>query len=463
MRYLKPTLILSVLFVSSVFLVNDPYIQSLDIFAEDRTRVSLTLSPQSSLSSNPSDLFFVQNASGVEGDMDLAISSLIELMEAQDLYFYKNASQSSGLIGSNDVVILKVNGQWPYNGGTNTDLVKSLIKAILGHSDGFNGEVVMADNGQGRGSMDFSQTNSFYHDQSYTDVADMFETHQVSAFLWDSIRSTTVDDFDDGDFTDGYVRSSIWNSDTEIYPSYPKFTTEYGTHISFKKGVWDNATGFNLDRLKVINMPVLKTHSIYGVTGCIKNYMGVPQGYAVSSISPTTPHEHFSIAHGGLATLMVETRAPILNILDMIWINANPRESSSSCGPSSYYTATSFTDIIGVSQDPVALDYWASKNILVPTAMLNYDSYSSLDPDYESSFHNYLRRSKDILINAGVQATMNPSDMNIHVKVLEGTPLVDPDSTDEINPLVIALAVILPLSAGTFVIVVIFIKRRKKK
>jgi uncharacterized protein (DUF362 family) len=460
-------LILSTLIVGSIFLVNDKFILSLYNSSENNTRVSLTLSPQSVLKSDASDLFIVQNALGEEGNMDEAVSSFIELMKAQDLHFYKNASLSSGLIGSNDVVILKVNGQWPYNGGTNTDLVKSLINAIVNHPDGFNGEVVIADNGQGRGSMNFAQTNSFYRDQSNTDVAEMFDTHHVSTFLWDTIRSITVDDFDGGDFTDGYVRNSTWHSDTEIYVSYPKFTTEYGTYISFKRGVWDNTTGFDSDRLKVINMPVLKSHFIYGVTGCIKHYMGVPQGSIVPSVHPSIPHEHFSIAQGGLATLMVETRAPVLNILDMIWINANPLESSNTYGPMGNYAYTSFTDIIGASQDPVALDYWASKNVLMATAMLNYDTYSSLDPDYEplsgsggmiESFHNYLRRSKDVLIDAGLQATMNQTEMNVFVKVLNYTsPFVGRDQLD----LAILMVIILPISAGIVVILVLFIKRRK--
>ena len=462
--FLKPMLILSTLLVGSVFLVNDPFSNSFDTFFENRTRVPLTLSPQSALTSYPSDLFFVQKVSREEGNMDLAVSSLIGLMELQGLYFYKNAIRSSGLIGNNDVVILKVNGQWNYNGGTNTDLVKSVINALVSHPDGFTGEVVIADNGQGLGSMNHAQSNSFYHDQSNAEVAGMFDPFHVSTFLWDTIRSKTVDDFDDGDFTDGYVRNLTWNSDTEIYVSYPKFTTDYSTYISFKEGVWDNTTGFDSDRLKVINMPVLKSHFRYGVTGCIKHYMGVPQGYVVPSVDPSIPHEHFSIAQGGMATLMVETRAPILNILDMIWINANPLESSSRRGPWGDYDYTTFTDIIGASQDPVALDYWASKNVLVPTARLNYDTYSSLDPDYEplspqyigydqmdESFHNYLRRSKDVLNDAGLQATMNPSAMNVFVISLE-----------ELDPLALVLVVIVPISAGIVVILVVFIKRRKK-
>ena len=461
---LKPMLIISTLLIGSVFLANDQFSLRFDIFSGNMIHVPLTLTPQSALTSDPSDLFIIQNVMGEEGNMDFGISSLIELMETQGLYFYKNINQSSGLIGNNDVVILKVNSQWPYNGGTNTDLVKSVINAIVGHPDGFTGEVVIADNGQGLGSMNHAQTNSFYRDQSNTEVAGMFDQYNVSTFLWDTIRSSTVDDFDDGDFTNGYVRNSTWNSDTKISVSYPKFTTGYGTYISFKKGIWDNMTGFDSDRLKVINMPVLKSHFRYGVTGCVKHYMGVPQGYVNYSIDLFTPHEHFSIAHGGMATLMVETRAPILNILDMIWINANPLESSSRRGPWGNYDYTTFTDIIGASQDPVALDYWASKNVLIPTARLHYNTYSSLDPDYEpissqysgsdqmdESFHNYLRRSKDVLIDAGLQATMNQTEMNVFVRSLK-----------EVDPLPLLLVVIVPISAGIVVVLVVFIKRRRK-
>lgn len=122
-------------------------------------------------------------------------------------------------------------------------------------------------------------------------------------------------------------------------------------------------------------------------------------------------------------------------------------------------------------EDPVALDYWASKNVLIPTAMLNYDTYSSLDPDYEplspqysggtgmdEAFHNYLRRSMDVLINGGLQATMNQTEMNVFVTALEGT-----DTADGLDPLTLAIIVILPLSAGIIVILVIFVKRRKKE
>lgn len=56
--------ILATLIVGSVFLANDPFILSFSTSSENRTRVPLTLSPQSALVSNSSDLFTVQNALG---------------------------------------------------------------------------------------------------------------------------------------------------------------------------------------------------------------------------------------------------------------------------------------------------------------------------------------------------------------------------------------------------------------
>jgi hypothetical protein len=350
--------------------------------------------------------------------------------------------------------------------------VKAIIEAVIAHPDGFTGEIVIADNGQGIGSMNWYSANAYNTSQANEDVSRMFPDHTVSTIFWDNSRSSTVDDYDLGDFDEGYVRSSVWNDDTEIYTSYPKFITDSGLFVSFKNGVWDNASGFDSDRLKVINMPVLKSHFRYGVTGCIKHYMGVPQGHVVPSVDPGIPHEHFSIARGGMATLMVETRMPVLNILDMIWVNAHPMESSSQRGPWSYYGAASFTDIIGASLDPVALDYWASKNILVPTAeFMGFSECSSLDPDYaplsdqyqgfepmDESFHNYLNRSRQVLVDAGYQATIDVAEMNVFVIALASTGPPPPTSGPAFDPMI--LVITLPAVAALIVVAALVIRRR---
>jgi len=474
---LKPVAILTVLLVGSAFITSDAGLQSLGfVYAQDTsdyTWIPIELLENNATSMQASDIFLIQNVTGAEGDVGVAISTLLDLMEGQGLFFYNTTATPTGLVESDDVVLLKVNGQWAYRGGTNTDLVKGIIEAILEHPDGFTGEIVIADNGQGIGSLNWYSANAYNTSQAMEDVARMFPDHTVSTILWDNYRSSTVEDYDTGDFDQGYVRSSMWDEGTEIYPSYPKFITDSGLYVSFKNGIWDNATGFDFDRLKVINMPVMKTHFRYGVTGCIKHYMGVPQGHIVPSVDPGIPHEHFSIALGGMATLMVETRMPILNILDMIWVNAHPLESSSQRGPWSYYGSASFTDIIGASQDPIALDYWASKNILMETAeYLGFDERSSLDPDYaplsdqhtgvtpmDESFHNYLNRSRQVLNDAGYQATMDTTEMNVFVTAIASTGPPPPPPDSPFDPLILVIGV--PAVAALIVVVAVVAKRRR--
>ena len=474
---LKPIGVIAVLLVGSAFITSDSGMQALGFsVAQDYSsydQVPLQLQENIALASeHTSDVFLAQGVTGVDGNVTLGISALFEMMATEGLHFYNTTTEPSGLIERDDVVLLKVNGQWAYRGGTNTDLVKAVIEAIINHPDGFIGEIVIADNGQGLGRLNWPSANAFNTSHAMEDVARQFEDHTVSTILWDFLRYDTVDDYDLGDYSEGYVRSSSWDNDTEIFPSYPKFITDTGLFVSFKNGIWDNATGFDSDRLKIINMPVMKSHFRYGVTGSIKNYMGVPQGF-VTDDPDNIPHEHFSIALGGMGTLMAETRMPILNILDMIWVNAHPMESSAERGPWSTYSDASFTDIIGVSQDPVALDYWASKNILVPTAeYLGFTEHSSLDPDYaplsdqfsgiepmDESFHNYLNRSRSVLADAGFQVTMDTTEMNVFVTTIDGNGTLPTGSDFQIDPLL--LAIIVPLSALLIVGVVVMFKRRK--
>jgi len=479
MKSMRVPVVLGMMMTGSILLIYNSTIPDADysILQDSSNWVPLTITNQTALSQvNSSNLFCVQNASGIDGNVDLAIAKLLALMESQDTPFYNTTSNPSGLIGSNDVVILKVNGQWDYRGGTNTDLVRSVVTAIINHPDEFTGEIVIADNGQGAGNMDWARTNSFHGNQSMIDAANSFSSSSVSTFLWDNLRNSQVDDYDEGDLEDGYVLSDTWISETDIFVSYPKFTTIFGTHISFKEGIWNSDTGFDSQRLKVINMPVMKSHFRYGVTGAVKNYMGVPKGEVVSSVHSSIPHEHFAIGQGGMGTLMAETRAPILHILDSIWINAHPMESSTRRGPWSTYSSASFTDIISASQDPIALDYWASKNILCPTAeYLNYTEFSSLDPDYEplsdqyygieemdESFHNYLNRSMTVLKDAGFQVTMNQADMNIFTVTLPGVS--DPGLTQITIPDLDILGLSFLIGVPIVLVIVIsgiYLRRRK--
>ena len=163
-----------------------------------------------------SDIFAVNGTVGA----DDGVARLIQLLEVDGGGFYKRSAAGAtpgasvaGVVGSDDVVLIKINAQWDKRGGTNTDLVRSLVLGIADHPDGFTGEVVIADNGQDQfgprgsgGSMEWRDNNAVDQSQSIADVVTELAGHiNVSAYLWDAITQTRVAEYSAGDYTDGYV------------------------------------------------------------------------------------------------------------------------------------------------------------------------------------------------------------------------------------------------------------------
>ncbi|HID90396.1 TPA: DUF362 domain-containing protein, partial [Candidatus Bathyarchaeota archaeon] len=379
--------------------------------------IGLTLEGRLAKVQPSSDIFVVVGTTGYDG----GFSELISLMGERGLLFYKSDTNGenqgpNGLIARDDVVIIKVNCQWDERGGTNTDLLRAIIEAIVNHPDGFIGEIVVADNGQAQygslgtgGSLDWENSNAENPSQSAQRVVDMFSgSYRVSTYLWDEITRKAVGEYSEGDMEDGYIVNQTANPVTGIRVSYPKFRTKFGTYISFKRGVWSPETrSYDGGRLKVINVPVLKSHSIYGVTTCVKHYMGVV------SDKLTGHNAHRSVGTGGMGTEMVETRMPTLNILDAIWVNANPGR-----GPRTSYHDATRVNVIMASEDPVALDYWAAKHLLMQVARLRgFEDTSSIDPDNTApgSFGEWLRLSMQEMQRVGYRVTINEDQMNVYV------------------------------------------------
>jgi len=74
----------------------------------------------------------------VNGRVPAPISELINLMGSHGLFFYKSNTTGvnqgpGGLITRDDVVLIKINEQWNQRGGTNTDVLRELIKAMVDH------------------------------------------------------------------------------------------------------------------------------------------------------------------------------------------------------------------------------------------------------------------------------------------------------------------------------------------
>lgn len=396
---------------SAVLFVHSPA-STAEVYPVSELRTDIVLSPPLSLSSQNSQVFVLKGRSDPSG-----IPDLITSMGKNNLLFYKSATGAdntgpSGLIGKDDVVLIKVNCQWSERGGTNTDVVKGLIQAVLDHPDGFTGEIVIVDNGQGRGSFTWNAANAADHSQSTQRVVDSFSGRgNVSTFLWDPLRNSEVTEYDQGNVNNGYVVNHTANPRTGIYVSYPKFRTVYGTNISLKKGIWKNGI-YDNDRLKLINVPVLKSHSSAGVTGCIKHYVGV---LSVAKTDGLAPVAHGWIYTGGLGTEMIESRYPDLNIVDATWVNSIPKGYAGN-GPSTPYNYATYLNTLIAGTDPVALDYYGAKYLLMPAAArAGYTDLSSMNPDSATSgsFGAWLKLARNEILLAGYPATTNESQMEI--------------------------------------------------
>jgi hypothetical protein len=338
------------------------------------------------------------------------LGSLFLLMTEKGLPIYKTR-ENEGIIDKNDTVLIKVNGEWEQRGGTNTDLLKAFIQTVVDHPEGFRGEVVVVENGQWAIYLHSNRSNAEDRNQSFSRVVEDFENqgYKVSLYDWTQIGGTAGDivviDGDERE-KDGYV-------DMPGGVSYPIFTTIFGSRISLKDGIW-NGNAFDKSQLKFINMPVLKSHSLMGVTATIKHYMGV---LSTPLCNDGFDQHQGMIKEGLMGRMMAEVIYPDLNLIDANYIGVSLR------GPASSYSSAYKADIVLAGTDPVALDYYAGKYILYPLTEFqrhNPDSQNvsqaSGSRGYPSNaFNQYLISSKRELEKKGYRVTMNEKEIQVFI------------------------------------------------
>ena len=289
------------------------------------------------------------------------VDALLRLMGQSGLKLHRSSAQGdtsgpSGMIAAGDVVLVKVNAQWKYRGCTNSDVVRGLIQRILEHPDGFAGEVVIVENGQGRGSLRCDTSNSYggdravhanANDESHSFaylVDEVFRDSRVSSALLDQIRTTFIGADDHA--TNGYRHFQN--------VSYPCFNTAGGRRVELLDGIW---TGSRHERaLKLINVPVLKHHDTGGseITGAVKHFYGL-----VSMSDGHSAARHYGTLGETCGRMIAAVRPPVLNLIDAIWVCHKALEGYPASG-------THRANQLLASQDPVALDYWAAKSVLYP-------------------------------------------------------------------------------------------------
>jgi uncharacterized protein (DUF362 family) len=346
-----------------------------------------------------SQIFRVYGCPVHDGQMrHKGLDTLLDLLAENGFKFYRTNKahkwgSSAGIIEADDVVLIKVNCQWKCRGTTNTDVLRGLIHRILEHPDGFNGEVVVFENGQGRGGFDgLTQGGSAYskwpevdnricinaeeHDLLTVDylVYSIFKNDPVSLFLLDPVRSIFIPDSDR--ITNGYRKISGI--------SYPCFTSLMENRIELQEGVWTGLEYSN--KLKLINIPVLKTHAGTGITGALKHTYGI-----LSMADGNSGIRHYSRSGSQCGKIWGLVRAPDLNIVDCIWVSPD-----SLTGYPVSTTHRANTLLAGT--DPVALDYYGSKHILYP---LGGPYKYRHNPDTDPGLINHLTGAQNFINNSG--------------------------------------------------------------
>jgi hypothetical protein len=336
---------------------------------------------------------------------DPAVDTLVAIMAAEDLFLHRNATQPTGIVGASDVVIIKGNYQWDSWNTTNTDRVKGLVWQILQHPDGFEGHIIVCDNTQDIGTgFNDQDNNSDDPNQSIIDVVNTFSAkgYPVGYLDWNFIWDTVADEYDNGDYADGY----IYDPDTKVtYPKFSWWTGEEMLYISLCRGIWDDTAGaYDPDLLCIIDFPVLKAHFWAGATVAIKNWIGVATtAYADERYGDIYAlHNLYYFTEFALvARIMCET-FPRLSIVDATWTTKE--------GPINL-EAVERTNMLVASTDPVAASWYAAKYILTPIA----EHPEQTNPDQDGgTYATVLSNWTQCFQLSGYYCTSDSTEMSVY-------------------------------------------------
>jgi hypothetical protein len=364
------------------------------------------------------------NASAPDSCLDdPAIDSLFLILASNGTYFHKTTTHPTGIVGSNDVVIIKGNFQWRGKVSTSTDRIKGTIWQILNHPDGFTGEIIVCDNTQYiSNAIDVNDNNSEDTTQTILDVVNTFHAKGYPVFLLDWKYINTVDglEYSQGDYKDCYIY------DTPTKVSYPKFRTPSGKNlVSLRYGIWDSlATHYDSSRLCIINFPVLKHHSMAGATIAVKNWIGVmsTDRYDTRYGSWDAMHYTYLFSQYALVARIMAVTYPKLSIVDAAWTsrwgNTTPDQVTN-------------TKMLLASTDPVAVSWYAAKFILTPIASRPAETNPDLvDGKYHNCLTNWTIFLRD---SAGFPCTMDSTKISVFGRS-SITPVVKPATPTLVSP-----------------------------
>lgn len=407
--YITRRLFLKLLIFSSFGLIGLGFIQRL--MGGKRTNVIRVTSREAPMKSNYQDISYIYESQN--GTPEQNMVKVIEMM---------GGIQS--IIGKDDIVILKPNAQWWNQGMTNTNAMKGFIELILAMPE-FRGEVIIAENHhyfdylrgsnirgwiteKRNGDFNLNELVTFFQNKGYKNVT---KYHWIDAgmlskdsrlidkmarpfkhYLKTVINrqeSKIVSGPGEGD---GYVWTNIdyTYGDKKTKMTYPIFTSKFSKKtIDFKNGIWSH-NEYTKQPLKFINFPTLNHHDFAGVTSSVKNYLGIVD--LTCGFKGVEPKGYVNFHYmgipglgGAVGTFMRTIRKADLNIVTAHWIGFASRTNTE---------LAIKTKTILAGRDPVALDYYAGKYLLLP---LRGPSENFNNPDNTNGpFRRYLELCSEI-------------------------------------------------------------------
>jgi hypothetical protein len=328
------------------------------------------------------------------------------------------------VVGEDDVVLVKVSAQWWNQGMTNVAAVKRLIEHIL-ERPGWKGEVIVFENVHFRLGDGSPLARAWTHPSernvdlpgeqtmsslvthfarlkapvSFVGLIDAGESSLAGEHWHDPSHAHGVYGGDGrgpiapGEDRDGYVwdfgaafrlrRSLIDSAQTPL--TWPVFTSPLsGLVVDFRDGLRRRQAGGTVavsDRkLTWINMTTANEHESTGFTGAVKSPMGIVDMSAGRLGSDRRVQDYQSVHHfgqplanwrmaGPLAHFSTRVRHPDLYLTVAHWVAAKPRQGwpDDDAHDIRLEATSAFpARALVAGTDPVAIDTWCVRNLLMP-------------------------------------------------------------------------------------------------
>ena len=313
----------------------------------------------------------------------------------------------SKYIDPTDIVVIKGNAQWPYQGYTHTGCIKGVIDKIL-EIPGFSGEILICDNVQACGGAygfeaTLSERTHNWPDHNWNSLAAQYRANgkPVATKRWLNSQGDITGPGDG----EGWIRSFFSFHGWNTYLSYPIFESPLtpGRMIDMKNGVWENGN-YTGRKVKTIFMPTLNNHGYgsedyAGATSAVKSFLGATEIHTCSGgtfrnyydMHSSTFSRNRADYAGELTARYINTMyAPVLYITAAMWSGHESRTG-----------AATETKTVLACENPATLDYVACKNVISPYA-------SWLNPDQD----NNTRKQINGCISGGV-GTINPTEFEV--------------------------------------------------